>query len=146
MDIYTSIRKNLAWIGKVTDIIVISQSDAERKELFDALAIEMTAHRHMANATLYHALRREKSVREILRRAEKLHDEIAAYVASLARLPVDSERWIEQFGEFRHCIMTLAKEENALAQYARKALSPAQAQELASRMELLKQKQFRKVA
>jgi hemerythrin superfamily protein len=62
------------------------------------------------------------------------------YIAKLNRLSIESEKWVEQFREFKHSVTHHVKEEEKdIFEEAKKVLSKEAAKQLAVDMETIKQ-------
>ena len=62
-------------------------------------------------------------------------------------MSADSEKWLEVFGEFRHAVEHHVKdEENRIFEKARKVLDDDEAEQLAERMDRLKERAIDKAA
>lgn len=142
MDIYTYLKKDHR---KVADLMeqVIANPD-QREELFAEIKYELMLHADTEEVTFYKALEtaaRTQAVGEKMEHAEEEHDEVRMYLEKLSTLPIDSEDWIEQFGEFKHAVTHhVEEEEGEIFEKAKKYLSDKKAKDLAAEMEALKQK------
>jgi hemerythrin superfamily protein len=97
-------------------------------------------HAETENATFYAALEGHKETAEIVEHAKKEHEEVKEYIAKLSRLSIEGEKWMEQFGEFKHSVTHhVNEEEEDIFEKAKKILTSVQATQLAKDMEALKQ-------
>ena len=68
------------------------------------------------------------------------HAEVKEYITKLSHLSIEGEKWMEQFGEFKHSVTHhVSKEEGEIFENAKKVLSTEQANQLAIDMDALKQ-------
>lgn len=139
MDIYTYLKKDHKHVSELMEALLATQDMEERADLFATIQAELTLHAKTEEATFYAALENRKQTEERIEGAEEAHDEMEKYLKKLGSLPIDSEEWIEQFGEFKHCVTHhVEEEEGKIFEKAKKILSDKQAKELAEEMDALK--------
>ncbi len=148
MDIYNYLKKDHRLVADMMDQLLATQNVSQRESLFAKIKQELTLHADSEEATFYKAIddaTRSKQVEEKLEHADEEHDEIRDYLKKLSSLPIDSEKWMEQFGEFKHSVTHhVDEEEGEIFEKAKKYLSDSQAKELAVEMDALKQKMLAK--
>ena len=140
MDIYNYLKKDHQTVADLFEQILSTKSTNKRKSLFEEVAKELLLHADAENATFYEALRNHSKTSERIQHAEKEHKEVKDYIAKLNRLSIESEKWVEQFGEFKHSVIHHVKEEEKdIFEEAKKVLSKEAAKQLAVDMETIKQ-------
>lgn len=103
-------------------------------------------HADTENATFYRALRQFYLTKENIEHAEEEHDEVKTLLSALGNHPIDSDQWMEQFGELKHAVSHhVQEEENEIFAKAKTLLSQDQANQLAAEMAALKQNQLEPV-
>lgn len=149
MDIYNYLKKDHQLVADLMEQVIASQDLSQREELFVQIKMELTLHADTEEATFYKAIEdatRSKSVEEQIEHAHGEHDEVREYLEKLESLDIESEEWIEQFGEFKHAVTHhVEEEEGEIFEKAKKYLDDKKAKELAKEMDDLKQKQKSKV-
>lgn len=144
MDIYSYLKKDHRRVADLMDQVLATHVPAERKALFEQIKEELTLHADTEEVTFYKAITEateSKDVSERLEHAEDEHDEIRDLLETLSSTPVKSEKWIEQFGEFKHAVTHhVEEEEGEVFEKAKKYLSDAKAKELAQQMDALKER------
>lgn len=149
MDIYNYLKKDHELVAGLMDQVVTSKSASERKSLFEKIKMELTLHADTEEVTFYKAMEdatRSQNVHEKMEHADEEHDEIREYLEKLEGIDIASEKWIEQFGEFKHSVSHhVEEEEGDIFEKAKKYLSKEQAVQLAKDMDALKQKQKKKM-
>lgn len=140
MDIYTYLKKDHKKVAKLMDELLETKSTAERKKLFEEIKHELVLHAKTEEATFYKAIKNHKLAEEWVDEAEDEHEDIEKYMKKLSSLKFGSEEWIEQFGEFKHCVSHhVEEEEGHIFEKAKKILSKQRATGLAVEMDELKQ-------
>lgn len=147
MDIYSYLKKDHKLVADLMEQVLASQDARERNQLFSQIKQELTLHADTEEATFYKAIEdatRSQNVHEKMEHADEEHAEIREYLEKLSSTPVESEEWIEQFGEFKHAVTHhVEEEEGDIFEKAKKYLSSEEATNLAKDMDTLKQKQKR---
>lgn len=142
MDIYTYLKKDHKHVANLMDEVLLTRAADQREALFAEIRMELELHADTEEATFYKAIgnaTRSKAVEEQMEHADEEHNEIRDYLEKLSALPMDSEEWMEQFGEFKHAVSHHVKEEeNEIFEKAKKYLSDKQAKDLAAQMDTLK--------
>ncbi len=139
MNIYNYLKKDHQTVADLFDKILSSKSLDKRKTLFQEVANELLVHAETENATFYEALKGYEETAELIEHAEKEHTEVKSYIEKIGGLSLESEKWLEQFGEFKHSVTHhVQEEEGDIFEKAKKVLSSAQANQLASDMDDLK--------
>ena len=99
----------------------------------------MLLHAKTENATFYEALKGHEETEEIIEHAEEEHEEVKGYIEKLSGIPIESEKWLEQFGEFKHSVTHhVNEEEGNIFEKAKRVLSRKQEYQLAEDMDALK--------
>lgn len=147
MDIYMYLKKDHKHVTNLMDEVLLARNSDHREALFEEIKLELQLHADAEEATFYKAIEsatRSKAVEEQMEHADEEHDEIRDYLEKLSALSIDSEEWIEQFGEFKHAVSHHVKEEeNEIFEKARKYLSDKQAKDLTAQMDTLKKQALR---
>lgn len=140
MNIYTYLKKDHHTVVELFDKILSSKSLEKRLSFFQEVANELLIHSETENATFYAALKEHKETAEIIEHAKKEHKEVKEYIEKLSSIPiVESEKWLEQFREFKHSVTHHIKEEEGnIFKKAKTVLSSKQANQLAREMDALK--------
>ena len=139
MNIYIYLKKDHQTVAELFDKILSSKSFDKRKSMFQEVADELLLHAETENATFYAALKKHEETAELIGHAQKEHAEIKDYITKINSLSIESEKWLEQFGEFKHSVTHHVKEEEGdIFAKAKKVLSSEQAKQLAIDMEALK--------
>lgn len=121
------------------DKIISTKSMSKRKELFEEVKKELFVHSETENATFYDALKEFEETKEIIEHAEEEHQEVEEYLKRLSRLSIESEKWMEQFGELKHSVTHHIKEEEEdIFEKAKKVLNKEQEKQLALDMDEMK--------
>lgn len=148
MDIYNYLKKDHDKVADLMEQVIASKKPAERESLFLEIKKELTLHADSEEATFYKAIEEatgSKQVHEKMEHADKEHDEIREYLEKLSGLQVESELWLETFGEFKHSVTHhVEEEEGEIFEKAKKYLTPKQEKDLAVEMDALKQKKLGK--
>lgn len=140
MDIYHYLMKDHRKVSGLMEQVVAARSPARRKELFELISEELTLHAETEHATFYAALENERETGEKIEDAEDDHEEIKQFIARLKSMSVESPKWIEVFGEFKHAVEHHVKdEESRIFEKARYVLSDDEAEQLAEEMEQMKE-------
>ncbi len=140
MDIYTYLKKDHKVVMDLFDAILATKSMDKRKSLFEELSNELLLHAETEDATFYEALRNHPETTDLIEDAEEEHEEAKDYIEKLSRLSIESEKWMEQFGEFKHAINHhVTEEEEEMFEEAKKILSADEAKQLAADMDEMKQ-------
>lgn len=144
MDIYTYLKKDHKKVADLMEQVLANKDASTRKSLFAEIKQELTLHADTEEATFYKAIEdatRSKVVEEKMEHADEEHDEIREYLEKLSSTPIESEEWIEQFGEFKHSVTHhVDEEEGEIFEKAKKYLSDKKAKDLAAEMDALKKK------
>lgn len=139
MDIYNYLKKDHKKVAKLMDELLQSDSLAKRESLFEEIKHELLLHAKTEQETFYKELEDRRQTGEWIEEAEDEHKEIEEYLKKLASVPFNSEKWIEQFGEFKHAVSHHVKEEEEIIfEKAKKVISDKKAEELAIEMDELK--------
>lgn len=150
MDIYNYLKKDHRLVADLMETLLATTDAAKRKMLFEQIKAELTLHADTEEATFYAAIERatrSKQVEEKMEHADEEHGEIRKYLDTLGSLPMDSEQWMEQFGEFKHSVTHHVKEEeNEIFEKAKQYLNKEDAVRLAKEMDALKQQKKQKMA
>lgn len=140
-DIYSYLKKDHRQVSDLMDKLLAARSVSRRKTLFNQICTELSLHAETEEATFYRALERKSTVKEKMKHAHEEHDEIREYIDKLSVITMESEKWIETFGEFKHAVEHHVKEEEEdIFKKARAVLSHPEAVQLAKDMDTLKQK------
>lgn len=149
-DIYSYLKKDHRKVADLMEQVLASQNPTQREKLFKQIKLELTLHADTEEVTFYKAIEdatRSKNVQEQMEHADEEHTEIREYLEKLSSIPVASEEWIEQFGEFKHAVTHhVEEEEGDIFEKAKKYLSDKEAKDLAKEMEALKQEMLGKQA
>lgn len=140
MNIYNYLKKDHQTVADLFDKILSTKSLDKRKVLFDEVTNELLLHAESENATFYAALEGHEETAEIIEHAKKEHAEVKEYIAKFRRLSIETEKWMEQFGEFKHSVTHhVEEEEGDIFDKAKKVLSTEEANQLAIDMDEMKQ-------
>lgn len=146
MDIYNYLKKDHRKVADLMEQVLAASSPAQREELFVQIKQELTLHADAEEQTFYKAIEhatKSQQVQEKMEHADHEHDEIREYLEKLSTMQVESEDWLEQFGELKHAVTHhVEEEEEDIFEKAKKYLSDKQAKDLAAQMDALKQKQL----
>jgi hemerythrin superfamily protein len=149
MDIYNYLKKDHRLVADLMETLLATKNPAERAPIFAKIKEELTLHADTEEKTFYKAVENAssaKSVEEKMEHADEEHDEIRKYLKKLSATPIESEEWLEQFGEFKHAVTHhVEEEEGDIFEKAKKYLSETQAVKLAEEMDALKQQQKQKM-
>ncbi|MBN8530631.1 MAG: hemerythrin domain-containing protein [Alphaproteobacteria bacterium] len=140
MDIYAYLKRDHRKVSELMEKLVSSRSVRVREELFEEIRRELLLHAETEQKTFYAALKKNPEAGERIKHAKEEHEEIKDYLSRLARIDIQSEKWMEQFGEFKHSVTHhVEEEEGEIFAKAKKFLSPEDAVQLAADMDSLKQ-------
>jgi len=89
-------REMLAKLGET------SGDSAERRELFEAFRIEVSAHAAAEEESLYAAMLARPELRDEARHSVAEHKEIDDFLADLVETEMSSPGWLARFKEMRH--------------------------------------------
>ena len=149
MDIYNYLKKDHRKVAAMMDELIATKDSEARQSLFKQIKMELTLHADTEEVTFYKAIddaTRSKAVEEKLEHADEEHDEIRDYLEKLSVLSIESEAWMEQFGEFKHSVTHhVDEEEGEIFEKAKKYLTDKQAKDLAVEMDALKKEQMAKM-
>lgn len=149
MDIYTYLKTDHQKVADMMEKLIAVKDSSKREQLFEMIKQELTLHADTEEITFYKAIEeatRSKHVHEKMEHADEEHDEIRKYLKKLSSLPLSSEKWMEQFGEFKHAVTHhVEEEEGEIFEKAKKYLSPQQAKELAVEMDNLKKQKMQRL-
>jgi hemerythrin superfamily protein len=144
MDIYHYIKKDHRKVAGLIEQVLHSSDSTQRSNLFAEIKQELSLHNDSEQKTFYKAIdeaTRSHQVEEKIEHAEHEHAEIRQYLEKLSKLSIESEEWMEQFGEFKHAVTHHVKEEESeVFEKAQKCLSESQAEKLTQEMETMKEK------
>lgn len=150
MDIYSYLKKDHQLVSNMMDALLATQNTEKRKMLFEQIKHELSLHAETEEQTFYATLEkvsRTKQVHEKMEHADHEHDEIREYLNKLSKLPISSEKWMEQFGEFKHAVTHhVEEEEGEIFEKAKKYLTKEQAVNLANQMDMLKKQKLQAAA
>ena len=150
MDIYNYLKKDHQLVADLMEKLLAAKDTAQRETLFAQIKQELTLHADTEEVTFYKAIQeatRSQNVQEKIEHADEEHKEIREYLEKLSSTHVDSEEWMEQFGEFKHSVSHhVEEEEGDIFEKAQKYLSKEQAVQLAKDMDALKKKQKKDLA
>lgn len=139
MDIYKYLKNDHKKVSQLMEDLLNSNKEEERMILFDKIKYELLLHAKTEQDSFYKELEHKKTAEEKVEDAEEEHKEIEKYLNKLSKLDFNSEKWIEQFGEFKHNVSHHVKEEESkLFEKAKEVLSNEKAKELAELMDELK--------
>lgn len=139
MNIYTYLKKDHLTVAELFEKILSSKSFEKRKTLFQELENELLIHAEAEDKTFYKALKAYEETAEIIGHAKEEHREIEGYIKKISGLSIESEKWLEQFGEFKHSVTHHVKEEEGeIFKKAKKVLTAEQETQLAIDMAALK--------
>jgi hemerythrin superfamily protein len=140
MDIYSYLRKDHRKISDLMEQVVNARGLDRREELFDEIAQELLLHAETEQATFYAALESEEETEEKIEDAEQDHAEVTEYIERLSRVSVESEKWLEIFGELKHAVEHHVRdEETRIFEKAMQVLDDDEAEQLADEMDRLKE-------
>ncbi|MBI1275162.1 hemerythrin domain-containing protein [bacterium] len=147
MDIYSYLKKDHRAVAKLMEELLATKDVKTRRLIFTQIKQELTLHADSEEATFYNAIEkatRAQSVQEQMEHADEEHDEIREYLEKLSNEPMESESWIEMFGEFKHSVTHhVDEEENDVFEKAKKYLSDEQATQLAKEMDAMKKQMMK---
>ena len=139
MNIYNYLKKDHLIVLELFDKILSTKSLDKRKAFFQEVGNELLLHAETENKTFYAALEEYKETAELIDHAIQEHEEVKDYITKLSAISVESEKWLEQFGELKHSVTHHVKEEESdIFKRAKNILSTAQANQLAVDMAKLK--------
>jgi hemerythrin superfamily protein len=140
MNIYSYLKKDHRKVSDLMEQVIASRSPEKRETLFEQIKQELDLHSKTEEATFYATLENIDEAQEKIDHAEEEHDEIKMYLKKLSSMSAKSEKWLEVFGEFKHCVEHHVKEEEGeIFDKARKLLSEEEAVRLAEQMDAMKQ-------
>jgi hemerythrin superfamily protein len=143
MDIYTYLQNDHRKVSNLLDQIASTADKQERTRLFNEMKELLLLHADTENATFYDALRKFDITKERIENSKEEHDEIKEYLEQLGMQFSDEEKWLEQIGELKQAVTHHVKEEEGeIFEKAKKVLSKEQANQLATAMDSLKQRQL----
>ncbi len=149
MDIYNYLKKDHRLVADLMEQVVASKDASQREMLFEKIKEELTLHADTEEVTFYKAVEeatKSKDVQEKMEHADEEHAEIREFLETLSSIPVEDEKWIEQFGEFKHSVTHhVEEEEGDIFEKAKKYLGKEEAVQLAKDMDALKQEQKKKL-
>ncbi|MFO1241749.1 MAG: hemerythrin domain-containing protein [Rickettsiales bacterium] len=147
MDIYAYLQKDHRHVSELMEKLLSARSKTRRKAIFDEICSELTLHAETEEATFYKALEKKSQTEEKMEHAHEEHDEIREYMDKLDVISMESEKWIETFGEFKHAVEHhVHEEEESIFKKAKSILNHAQAVQLAKDMDALKKKHLKTAA
>ncbi|MBX9805844.1 MAG: hemerythrin domain-containing protein [Alphaproteobacteria bacterium] len=140
MNIFTYLKRDHETVAELFDKILSTRSSDKRKAIFDEVAKELLIHIQAESSTFYEALRAFEEAAELIGHAEKEHTEVKDYITKIYKISIESEKWIEQFGELKHSVTHhVEEEEGDIFEMAKRVLSNEQATQLALDMRTLKE-------
>lgn len=140
MDIYSRLKKDHRKVGDLMKQVLAARSAMRRKEIFMEIKEALTLHAEAEEATFYAALEQERETQEKIEHAEEDQNEIKDFLHKLSTMSVESEKWLEVFGEFKQAVEHHVKdEEERIFPKAQQVLSDTRASELGEEMERLEQ-------
>jgi hemerythrin superfamily protein len=115
----------------------------ERRELFEAFRVEVTAHAAAEEESLYATMLANPDLRDEARHSVAEHKEIDDFLTELFELEMGSPRWLRRFGDMRHRYEHhIDEEEEEMFPAAAKDLSKAEQDRLARIFETRKPKEL----
>lgn len=121
-----------------------TQGDSEeRRELFEAFRIEVTAHAAAEEESLYAAMLARPDLRDDARHSVSEHKEIDDFLTELFEMEMSSSAWLLKFKEMRHRYEHhIGEEEEEMFPAAAKDLSAAEQERLGTLFEARKPKEL----
>lgn len=139
MNIYNYLKKDHLKVSELFESILSTKSIAKREKLFEEVKNELLLHSKAEDSTFYAALKEHEETQDIIQHAEEEHQEVEDYLKKLSRLSIESEKWMEQFGELKHSVTHHVKEEEEeIFEKAKKVLNKDQEKQLALDMDEIK--------
>lgn len=139
INIYNYLKKDHQSVEDILEKILSSKNLEKRELMFQQVAKKLLIHAETENATFYAALKDHEETAEIIEESKKEHAEIKDYIKKINDISSDSEKWLEQFGEFKHSVIHRIKEEEShIFEKSKKVLSSEQANQIAIDMDSLK--------
>ena len=141
MDIYAYIRKDHRNVAAMMEDIPAIRLPVARQSLFEQIRTELIAHGRNETEIFYAAVARAGGdlLSERMKRSAQEHQDIELLLTVLDVTPVASDLWMQKFGELKQAVTRHVEEENEIFARARAVLTPAQARQLVSEMDSVKQ-------
>jgi hypothetical protein len=115
----------------------------ERRELYEALQLDISAHAAAEEETLYATMLADPELRDDARHSVSEHKEVDDYFGELADLKFGGEAWEKKYKEMRHRYEHhIDEEEEEMFPAAAKELSDAEAERLGRIFEKRKPKEL----
>lgn len=147
MDIYSYLKKDHRKVSELMTQVLIARAPAQRERIFAEIKESLTLHAETEQETFYAALKKEKLTQEKIEDAEADHAEIKHYMTKLSVMPVESEKWLQVFGEFKHAVEHhVQDEESRIFAKAKKILSDKDAELLGEAMDHMKEQNLKHAA
>jgi hemerythrin superfamily protein len=116
---------------------------AERRELFEAFRVEVTAHAAAEEESLYATMLARPDLRDDARHSVSEHKEIDDFLTELFEMEMSSSAWLPKFKEMRHRYEHhIGEEEEEMFPAAAKDLSAAEQERLGKVFEARKPKEL----
>lgn len=115
-----------------------------REDLFTQLKTELDVHARIEESILYPALEKIEVTHDITLEAFEEHRLVKQLLAELEKMDKGDEQWTAKFTVLKESVEHhVEEEEGDMFPKARKALTDAQAEELGTRLEAAKNKEFK---
>lgn len=148
MNIYSLIKKDHDAARDLMDRIIDNPKSADRLSMFDELKVAILAHAKAEEKTFYEALK-ETGDEELIEETphfKKEHKEAEMLFEEIEGIDPQSHLWWERFGELRKTLTHhMEEEEKEAFPQAKQEIPSDEAKELGEEMEVLEEKQKRKL-
>lgn len=132
MDIFTLIQQERAAIAELMDAVSLTRKPERREAQFLQLKQALELHLACAQDILYASVQDHA---DAILLAEQDISELSVYLNRLTRIPVESDKWLEVFADFRRGVEQHARHEDSwVFPRARAQFSQAEADKLGEDM------------
>jgi hemerythrin superfamily protein len=113
-----------------------SGDSPERRDLFEAFRIEVTAHAAAEEQSLYATMLADPDLQEDGRHSVAEHKELDDLLGELQKIDMGADAWVEKFNEMRHRYEHhIEEEEDEMFPAAEQEFTKAQASELGAKFD-----------
>jgi len=137
-DIFRLLEKDHREVKSLMDKIAAGGDATERKNVFQKVKDELTAHTQAEEQEFYSLLEQEEETAEKVGHSYEEHEEAARLLEEIAALDPDDEQWTSDFDQLREAVEHhIEEEENDLFPKARRLLG-SRSEEIGRRFEASK--------
>jgi hemerythrin superfamily protein len=140
MNIYNTLKADHRKVNQLFEKIIAAKNNNTREKLFDELKLALLAHAEAEHTSFYQALKQHEEEKQRIKHADEEHDEVKSYLSTLAKININSDKWMEQIGELKHAVQHHVKEEESqMFKEAKKILTADEEEQALEKFNDLKQ-------